>query len=334
MLKGNITPELITGTPAAISIYSVTEERNHYHEDFLEIIYCFNGSATLHVSYEDIILEEGDIISCDPHDIHSLKSDEENLFVSFYFDLTDSLFGIPDLPYMFFVCERYVLRKEKQDEIQNLKHLLLTMLYFYCFPHPKVSQTETFRNLSEKVIKLMMEQFHFYDYAANTTVFSPEAKSRFERIYVYTNKHYSEKLTVSKMCEIEPLNANYLSHFLKKTSFTGFSHMLNFMRIYNSAIMLMETDKNISDISLDVGFSDSKFYYRHFKTWYRQTPQKYRKYLKEQAERSEENRYYKIEEITGTLEHYISYYFATLHIPEFWSVPFIPYRNVPLKFTT
>lgn len=329
MARGNIIPALIPGTPVGISIYSVTQERDHYHDGFMEIMYCFKGNAVLHQNYEDIVLEEGDIISCDPRDVHCLRSSEDNLFVSFYFDLADPIFGNPDLPDIFFVCERYVLRPEKQNEMQNLKHFLLTMLYFYCFPHPKVSLEDTFNNLAVKIIDIMLEHFHFFDYSLNELEYSAEAKKRFERLVVYINQHYHEKLTISKLSEIEHLNSSYLSLFFRKTSFFGFSGLVNFMRIYHSGSMLLDSDKNISDIALDLGYSDSKFYYRNFKIWYGHTPLQHRKYYQETLSKSQENRYYTPEEITSILEHYISYYFATLHIPEFWNVPYIPYRNVP-----
>lgn len=331
MATGNITPNTISGTPVGISIYSVTQERNHYHDGFMEIIYCFKGNAVLHQNYEDIVLEEGDIISCDPHDVHCLRSSEENLFVSFFFDLNDPIFNNPDLPYAFFVCERYVLRSEKQNEIQNLKHFLLTLLYFYCFPHPKVSQTETFRNLSVKIIDMMIEHFHFFDYTINELDYSSEIKKRFDRLVIYINRNYKEKLTISKLSELEHLNTSYLSSLLRKTSYFGFSGLINFIRIYNSGRMLLDSSKNISEISMDVGYSDSKFFYRYFKQWYGHTPLQHRKYYQETLLKSQENKYYQPEEITTVLEHYISYYFATLHIPEFWNVPYIPYRNVPEK---
>lgn len=331
MGNNRITFDFIRDTPVGISIYSVTQEPCHYHEGYLEIIYCLKGNATLHVSYEDIVLTDGDIISCDPHDIHALRSSEENLFVSFYFDLSHPIFEKPDLKYIFFVCERYVLRKEKQDEMQNLKHFLLTLLYFYCFPHDKVSQSETFNNLAVTIINIMLEHFHFFNYITNALDYSQDAKDRFEHIMIFTNRNYPEKLTLTRIGQEEHLNSNYLSHFFKKTTFLGYSAYLSFIRTYQSERLLLNTNENISDISYTVGFSDPKYYYRHFKKWYGHTPLQHRKFFQATCSRSAENKYYHPNEIGPILEHYISYYFATLHIPEFWNVPFIPFRNVPLS---
>lgn len=331
MFCANIIPDLIKDTPVGISIYAVTQEQCHYHEGFLEIIYCFKGNAAIHCAHEDIALVEGDIISCDPTDIHALQSSEENLFVSFYFDLKNPIFNVPGLEYMFFVCERYVLNQEKQNEMQNLKHLLLTLLYFYCFPHPRISHTETFNNLAKRIMDLMLDQFHFFDYTIDNNHYSSDAKKRFERLHIYICQHYSEKLTMGMLSQQEHLTANYLAHFFKKTSFLGYSNYLNYVRIYYSEKLLLTTNKNISEISYESGFSDPKFYYRYFKKWYGYTPLQHRKYFQENRLKAEANHVYRSDEIVSLLEHYIAYYFATLHIPEFWNVPYIPYRNVPIK---
>lgn len=328
----NIRPNLIPNTPVGISIYSVTQEACHYHEGFLEIIYCLKGNATFHASYEDIRLIDGDIISCDSHDIHALNSTKENLFVSFYFDLTHPIFNDPDLKDVLFVCERYVLPKKQQDEMQNLKHFLLTLLYFYCFPHAKVSSTETFNNLAVKILNIMQEHFHLFHYVTQSMDYTQDQKERFNRIVIYINQHYDEKITLSHLAEKEHVNPNHLSHFLKKTTLGGYSSFLNYIRTYQSEWLLFISSANISDISYNAGFSDPKFYYKSFKTWYGHTPLQHRKFFQRIEQLSEPNHYYEINEISDLLEHYISYYFATLHIPEFWDVPYIPFRNVPNSF--
>lgn len=331
MLANNITPALIKNTPVGISIYSVTDEGLHYHEGFLEIIYCLKGPAYIRSSYEEIRLEEGDVFSCDQYDIHRLRSENDNLFVSFFFDLNDAAFGKPDLQHVFFVCERYVLKKEKQDELQNLKHLLLTMLYFHCFPHERVSSTDTFVSLSVKIMEQMLSHFHFFDYAKTDDFCPPDAKKRFEDIMIYANKHYGEKLTLKGFSEKEHLSSNYLSHFFKRTSFFKFSGFINFIRIYHSARLLVTTEMNIADISYSVGFSSPKFYYRYFRRFYKHTPLQYKNFCRLISEGSSANRVFLPYDIRHELEHYIAYYFATLHIPEFWNVPCIPFRNLPAQ---
>ena len=72
--NGNIIPDLIPGAPVGISIYSVTQEAPHHHEGFMEIIYCFKGPIRICSRSLDMLLEDGDIISCDPFDVHYMSA--------------------------------------------------------------------------------------------------------------------------------------------------------------------------------------------------------------------------------------------------------------------
>lgn len=329
MLAKKITPELIPNTPLGISIYSVSQEPPHYHDEFLEIIYCFKGSITIHSGYEYIEIKEGDILSCNSLDIHSLSSNDDNLVISFYIDLNSPEFHHPNLANIFFICEKYVLPHEKQKQMQNLKHILLTLLYFNCFPSEKVSPEKTFIDLTKKIMKMMLEDFHFFDYLNIDSEYSPEAKERYERMHAYINTHFFEKIAIEKLCKNEHLTPNYLSHFFKKTSYWGLPKYVNFIRVRQAEFLLLTTDKNIYDISYEVGFSDPKFCFKYFKIWHGHTPLQHKKFYQNLLDTVQENKYYSPDDIRFTLEHYISYYFATLHVPDFWNVPFTYLRNVP-----
>lgn len=328
MLASDKTFSNIPGTAIAISIYSTSQESPHYHDGIFEIIYCFKGSATLHSGYEYIEMNAGDILACNSRTIHSLSSNEDNLMVSFYFDLKSPIFQKEKLDKIWFVCEKYVLTPEKQNEMQNLKHLLLALLYFDCFPNEKVSPEKTFNDLSLKIIRMLLQHFHFFDYMNMLPNYTQEAKERYERMHIFINEHFNEKITIERLCQIEHLSANYLSYFFKNVSYWGLPRHVNFVRVRHSEFLLLTTDMNISEISYEVGFSDPKFYYKTFKTWYGHTPLQHKKMYK-QINNIEDNTYYTPNEIRLELEHYISYYFATLHIPEFWNVPFTYMRNVP-----
>lgn len=326
----NRKPQLIPGTPTGISIYSVTSDGPHHHEGFLEIIYCFKGPVQINSRMQEITLQEGDIISCDPFDIHYLSCSNENLLISFYFDLRAPIFKKPGLESIYFMCEPLAVPKKKQYELQNLKRFLLTMLYFYCFPHPSLSLKDMITGFSVRIIQHMLEHFHYFYFIANSTDYSPEMKERFENIIIYIDKNYSKKITLENLCTMYHFNYKYLSRFFKKTSLVGFSRFVNDVRAYKAAALLLETDKNISDIAYEIGFSAPLYYYRTFKKWNGMTPNQYRQTLRKLAKNTEENMYYDVKTKKEELEHFISFNFAELQIPKLWMTPFIPHKGLPL----
>lgn len=358
--NGNIIPDLIPGTPVGISIYSVTQEAPHHHEGFMEIIYCFKGPVRISSRSQDILLEDGDIISCDPFDIHYMtavdtdkaeygdaKNDPAaeqsahdgstteqhytgNLLVSFYFDLQSPVFGKPDLEKLYFICEPSAIPESKQENLAELKRLLLTLLYFYCFPHPKLPRAETAVRFSKKIIQTMLDYFHYFYFITNSTEYSDEMKSRFENIIIYIENNYSDKITLGGLCENEHYNYKYLSRFFKRTSEVGFSKFVNDIRSYKSASILLETNKNISEVSYEVGFSAPMYFYKIFRMWNGLTPHRYRKKLRELAASAAGNTYYDIPAVKEDLEHFISFYFAQLQVPELWLTPYIPFKGLPI----
>lgn len=328
-MKGNIKPDTIPDTPAGISIYSVTREAPHHHTGFLEILYCLHGPVTVTTRSQEVLLHEGELVSLDPFDIHYASADTENLIVSFYFDLTDPVFGRDDLDMLYFMCEPLAIPESKQEELKELKRLLLTMLYFHCFPHPKLPAGPTATRFAVKIVDMMLEHFHFFDFIARYMEYSPDAKTLYENILIYIQKNYAEKITLGKMSDTLHFNYKYLSRFFMTTSYRGFPRVVMDVRSYMSSILLLETNDNVSDIAYKVGFTSPNYYYRVFRSWTNTTPHRYRKEMRRLQAQAEENRYYDPKEKKEELEHFILFRFAELQVPELIDMSFIPFKGLP-----
>ena len=64
--------------------------------------------------------------------------------------------------------------------------------------------------------------------------------------------------------------------------------------------------------------------------WNGTTPHQYRKKLRELAASADENTYYDIITVKEELEHFISFHFAQLQVPELWLMPYIPFKGLPI----
>ena len=328
-MKNKIKPELIPEAPVGISIYSVSQQAPYFLKGFMEIIYCFKGTVAVSTKGQSLTLHEGDIISCDPLDIRYMSCDEENLLVSFYFDLRDPVFQKENLEHIYFICEPLATPVLKQPELQNLKRQLLTLLYFYCFPHPKLNWADIANRLAVNIVNTMLDHFHYFDFINYSMDFSDEMKERFEEIMIYIDKNYSTKITLGKLCELYHFNYKYLSHFFKKTSFVGFPKFIANVRGYHASCLLLETNKNISDIAYETGFSSPLYYYQNSRFWTEMTPNQYRKAMRELEVASVNDVCYDVLEKKEELKHFISLYFAVLQVPDLWLEPFVPRKGLP-----
>lgn len=86
-----------------------------------------------------------------------------------------------------------------------------------------------------------------------------------EKVIQYMREHLGERLTLAELSEQVHLSTYYLSRAFKQT--TGFTviEYFNKLKIDKAKELIMETDKKIKDIALELGFTDEFYFSRIFK---------------------------------------------------------------------
>ena len=101
--------------------------------------------------------------------------------------------------------------------------------------------------------------------------------SRIKEIFFFLQEHYGEKLTLNEIASVIHLCPNECCRFFKKhTGKTIFSYLEEY-RIEQSITALRTTEKSISDIAYECGFSSTSHYIDRFKKHTGKTPREYRK---------------------------------------------------------
>ena len=88
---------------------------------------------------------------------------------------------------------------------------------------------------------------------------------------------FPDSLTLSDIAERFHLNPSYFSKRFKTVIGTGFKEYINNLRITKSEKMLLETNKNITEIAFECGFENSNYYGDAFKQKNGVSPTEYRK---------------------------------------------------------
>ena len=88
--------------------------------------------------------------------------------------------------------------------------------------------------------------------------------SRLTRIVEYIDMHYSEKIVLSDLARQEDISETYLSHFIRKNLNMSFQDYLNNLRLEKAIQLVLRGNMNLTDISLECGFSDVKYMNRMF----------------------------------------------------------------------
>lgn len=106
--------------------------------------------------------------------------------------------------------------------------------------------------------------------------FNPHIKKAIE----YVHKHYDKNINITDLCKHLNLNKSYFCTTFKAVTGHTFCHFLNHFRIEKSKKLLLETDLNMLDIALSVGFNNQNYYCTTFKKFTDKTPLQYRAYNK------------------------------------------------------
>ncbi len=283
------TPELKykNDLPFEAELCRIGKQMPHRHPTELELVYCLQGSIRLIASDQEHILRAGQIHSIDFWDIHYLNGISDNLTLIFHIDLS-KLPNWEELKYVFFACESNHCYPYQEQAMEKIKDTILSLTYKY-FTDSNLSADACTEPLHE-LIDTLFTYFNWFNYENQDEYMNTELYERFTRVMVYIIDNYREKITVSQLAAMEHINKNYFSQFISKTVFSSFSNMVKYIRCYEAETLLLTTDRSVSAISFDCGFSDPKYFYSAFKELWNMTPTEDRqRYLNQYEEALHDN---------------------------------------------
>lgn len=261
--------------PINIKIGNMLEDPVHYHQD-IEFVFVLNGEVLLRSGYCSYTLKAGDIFTNCGHEIHNLASNGKDNIVALIQPST--YFFSQYFPTLSKSCYRTYTRKGMASKHDRLKELLLEILLH------SLSRDFDYRNqcinLMIDVIGHVEKYFNLFafdeDIVVNFEGDNPVTIERISRIISYIYQHYSEKISLKELAGMEYLSEFYISHIIKNCTGMSFREFLCFARVEASEIPLLDTNKKISQIAREVGFSTTAYYEKYFYRWFKCTPEEHR----------------------------------------------------------
>lgn len=107
--------------------------------------------------------------------------------------------------------------------------------------------------------------------------FRQEKRSRINEIISYIHSHYYEDLKLECLAQQFYISPWYLCREFKRYTNSTLVNYINVTRIMNAQRSFMETDKNVTQISQEVGFSSLTHFNRVFKAVTGTTPSEYKR---------------------------------------------------------
>lgn len=106
--------------------------------------------------------------------------------------------------------------------------------------------------------------------------FNTSKSRRIKMVNQFLHENLANQIRINDVAELVSMAPSAFSHFFKKRTQRSFSDYLTDLRIGKAAKMLIETEKNISEICFESGFNNVSNFNRSFKTQKGCTPSEFR----------------------------------------------------------
>ena len=106
-------------------------------------------------------------------------------------------------------------------------------------------------------------------------------ETRVTKVIQYIHNHYAEDITLKDLSERFYVSEYYLCREFKKSTKRTIVEYIKQTRIMNAKRLFMETDRNVTEVARETGFSNLTHFNRVFREVADVTPSEYRKRCQE-----------------------------------------------------
>ena len=99
------------------------------------------------------------------------------------------------------------------------------------------------------------------------------------RAILYISENYKKNISLNDVAVNIGVSVTHLSNILNSDNKTGFSQMVNSLRIHYANTLLQDRSLSINDIALEAGFGSTRNFNRIYKKFFNCTPSEARKEL-------------------------------------------------------
>ena len=237
----------------------------HYHSDY-ELLYVLDGGLLVTTTQCPIEVSAHECVIIDPNSAHSLlKHSHDTILLAINFSTEICKNYYPEFGDMRF--DNPLITQESHPQmIQAIKKFFVDMLRLN-ISKPDGYQLKSVSNLISLLFSMIQELPHRSVAVDGGT--EQEDAARLERIIDYITTNYYRKLTLSEIADAENLNVYYLSHYFKDAMGVTFQEYLCKVRLSNAIQHILNAPKKaLSEIALEVGFSDVRYMKKAFQSLY------------------------------------------------------------------
>lgn len=248
---------------------TVAEEDWHFHPE-LEFIFVIEGQIRLEMQGRNDLLKKHDVVLINAGTQHAIHVQEKAIVcvVNYSWQLLSTMLGGEE---SVFACNSAAEHKRSYLKLQAIFQQLV---------YHAVSRKHKTNCIEQSLLYRLLDELVEY-YLQGTRLHDSQEDLRLHKILRYVGANFQSNISPSALADEMFVSTSTLSRFFRKKTGIYFADYVNQVRLDYAAQELGRTDKNVTQIAVDSGFSNLSAFNRVFREIYGMTPSDYRKKSRE-----------------------------------------------------
>ncbi len=236
----------------------------HFHPEY-ELVFIEKSNGIRYVGDSVMEFEENDLVLLGSNLPHCWKNTEENKSTakSIVVQWRSDFMGKGWNEGVEFTTIKKMLKRSsrgihfKGETVEKIAVLLRAMLNQRPF-EKTITLLKVLDILSESKENVLLSGDNF------AAKLNHKTNERINVIHNFVSENYNRQITLSEMANLVAMNEESFCRFFKKTFNKSFFTFLNEYKIKLACKMLIESDKQVSEIAFRSGYESLPFFYRQF----------------------------------------------------------------------
>lgn len=241
------------GVQYEIKIYNGTLQMDYQINTYITIFSVLEGEAQLKFEKGKVDLQKGELYVMNFGKLYGLVSSSDVVISKLEINYEELLkeSGKQNLK---FSCDTL---KDSSKNHYSLKKAYSKLLSLHVMEKRKFEELGTFYEL----LSILMKKYALNTEKENRT--SEDNKMLQVRLYLHT--HYNEKITLEDICARFYFATSTFTRNFKKQTGKSMVQYLNGIRIQSAKQLLLEENRSVTDVAMEVGFTDVATFTKLFK---------------------------------------------------------------------
>jgi len=282
-----------------VQIVQDINEAVHLHPD-VELFYVLEGEVQVRIRDKSYFMGKEDILLVNSGILHSTASEDGSILCVVTYDY-QVIADILKKAGVVFLCNSVSEQEKSYEELQEVFRELVYLEILYN------RKSESYKySLLYRILDLLIENYMLENCGSKLYTGEYGNDEKLQAVVHYVYKNFQDKVSLSVLAEQMYLSTSTLSRFFKKQTGIYFAEYVNQVRLKYAINELLYSEKNITKVAMDCGFSNVSTFNKIFRENFHMAPSEYRKEMREKVEEDLKQVAALHEKLRGKLQEQIS----------------------------